>query len=232
MGILGAISLVLSFLYLPLIILAGLFLFLCFYFAYSKNKFSPQGGDLQTQIRELVLDNLNWDGNGNLIDIGCGNAPLTIRAAKKYPDANLTGIDYWGGMWEYSLEVCRMNAKIEGVNDRLNFQKATASDLPFDNGHFSAAISNLVFHEVSDTKDKRKVIKEALRVVKKGGAFSFQDLFHDKRMYGDIEDLLETIRGWSIEHVEFKSTKDSEFIPKALKLPFMVGKIGIIYGIK
>ena len=205
---------------------------LCIYFAYSKNKFSPQGGDLQSQIRELVLNTLDWDGKGNLIDIGCGNGPLTIRAAKKYPNANLTGIDYWGGMWEYSIEVCRMNSKIEGVDDRLNFQKATASDLPFDNGHFNAAISNLVFHEVSDAKDKREVIKEALRVVKKGGVFSFQDLFHEQKIYGDIEDLMKTIRSWGIENVEFKSTKDSQFIPWALKLPFMLGKIGIIYGIK
>ncbi len=231
-GILGAIFLVLSFLYIPTIILAILFFVLCFYLVYSRDKFSSQGGDMQSQIRGMVLDHLNWDGNGKMIDIGCGNGPLTIKAAKKYPNANLTGIDYWEGMWEYSLDECNRNAKIEGVYDRTNFQKATASDLPFDDGHFDAAISNLVFHEVNDTKDKRDVIKEALRVVKKGGAFSFQDLFHEKRIYGDVDDLLETIRSWGIANVEFKSTKDSEFIPWTLKLPFMVGKIGIIYGIK
>nr|WP_231551485.1 class I SAM-dependent methyltransferase [Methanobacterium sp. SMA-27] len=114
----------------------------------------------------------------------------------------------------------------------MTFQKATASDLPFENNYFDAAVSNLVFHEVQDTKDKRDVIKEALRVVKKGGTFAFQDLFHEKRIYGDIEDLLETIRNWGVESVEFSSTKDSKFIPKALKLPFMVGTIGIIYGKK
>ncbi len=104
--------------------------------------------------------------------------------------------------------------------------------MPFENNYFDAAVSNLVFHEVQDTKDKRDVIKEALRVVKKGGTFAFQDLFHEKRIYGDIEDLLETIRNWGVESVEFSSTKDSKFIPKALKLPFMVGTIGIIYGKK
>jgi len=230
--VLGTFFLVISFLYAPIIAVAVFFSVLCFYFAYSRNRLSPQGGDLQSQIQELVLEHLNWDGKGNIIDIECGNAPLTIKATKKYPDAHLTGIDYWGGMWEFSLEVCKRNAKIEGVNDRLTFQKATTSDLPFTKGHFDAAISNLVFHEVNDTKDKREVIKEALRVVKKGGAFAFQDLFHEKRIYGDMEDLLKTIRSWGIESVEFSSTKDSEFIPWALKLPFMVSKIGIIYRIK
>ena len=231
-GSLGVILLLSSFLFFFLII-GSIFFFICSaYFIYARNKFSPTGGDLQSKIHEMVLDSLNWDGNGNLIDIGCGNAPLSIKAAKRYPNAHVTGIDYWGGMWEYSLKVCEKNAKIEGVNDRITFQKASASDLPFENNYFDAAVSNLVFHEVNDTRDKRDVVKEALRVVKKGGAFAFQDLFHEKRIYGDIDDLLETIKNWGVESVEFSSTKDSKFIPGALKLPFMVGSIGIIYGKK
>jgi len=128
------------------------------------------------------------------------------------------------------MEVCIKNAKIEGVEDRAEFLEGTASDLPFEDGYFDAAISNLVFHEVKDTEDKRMVVKEALRVVKKGGVFSFQDLFHEQKVYGSIEELLLTINGWGVDEVEFKSTKDCEFIPRALKLPFMIGRIGIIHG--
>lgn len=43
-------------------------------------------------------------------------------------------------------------------------------------------------------------------------------------VYGEIDDLLETIRSWGIETVEFVETSDSGFIPKALKLPFMLGQ--------
>jgi SAM-dependent methyltransferase len=231
-GILAVLFLLTTYIYSPIIVVSLILFIITAYFAYARNRFSPEGGDIQSKIRELVLNNLNWHGNGRMIDIGCGNAPLTINAAKKYPNALVTGIDYWGGMWEYSINVCKENAGIEGVADRITFQKTTASDLPFKDGYFDAAVSNLVFHEVNDTKDKRDVIKEALRVVKKGGVFSFQDLFHDKRIYGDIEDLIETIKNWDIEKVEFLSTKDSGFIPGPLKLPFMVGTIGIIHGIK
>jgi SAM-dependent methyltransferase len=231
-GVLTIFSLLLSFLYAPIIVLTVLFLGVCIFLSYTRNKLSPSGGDLQSKIQELVLEHLNWDGKGNIIDIGCGNGPLTLKAANKYPDACLTGIDYWGVMWEYSHEICKRNAKIEGVDDRLTFQKASASILPFKDEYFDAAISNLVFHEVKDTMDKRDVIQEALRIVKKGGAFSFQDLFLDKKIYGDIGELLDTIRSWGIENVEFTSTKNSEFIPTALKLPFVIGNIGIIYGTK
>ena len=79
---------------------------------------------------------------------------------------------------------------------------------------------------------KKKLIKEALRVVKKGGWFALQDLFLWKRVYGEVDDLLETIRSWGIETVEFVDTSDSDFIPNALKLPFMLGTVGILYGRK
>ena len=96
-----------------------------------------------------------------MLDIGCGNALLTIGLAKRFPKSRVTGIDYWGGMWEYSKSVCERNAEREAVADQVNFQKASASALPFEDESFDAAVSNLVFHKVGDAKDKRDVIKEA-----------------------------------------------------------------------
>jgi SAM-dependent methyltransferase len=231
-GMVGVLFLVLSFVFLVLIFGAVFFVLIFVYFMYARFKFSQRGGNIQALIQELVLDHLDWDGEGRAIDIGCGNGPLTIMIAKKFHNANVTGIDYWGGMWGYSKSVCVRNAEIEGVVGRVNFQKASASTLPFDDEFFDAAVSNFVFHEVSDTKNKRDLIKEALRVVKKGGKFAFQDLFLAKRVYGEVDDLLETIRSWGIESVEFLDTSHSDFIPKALKLQFMLGKIGILYGKK
>jgi len=231
----GAISLlfwVMSFALTALVLVAVVFLLVAFYFAYARYRFSPTGGDVQTQIQELVLQHLDWNGKGKVLDIGCGNGPLTIKLAQKYADAQVTGIDYWGKQWEYSKSVCERNAKIERVAERVVFQKASASALPFDDGAFDVAVSNLVFHEVSGVRDKKNVIKEALRVVKKGGSFAFQDLFLWKRVYGEVDDLLQAVRSWGIEKVEFMNTSDSDFIPKGLRLPFMVGTIGILRGRK
>jgi len=201
------------------------------YFAFARYAFSPRGRNVQAQVRGLVLWHLEWDGHGDALDIGCGNAPLTIGVAKKYPDAHVTGIDYWGERWGYSQRMCEHNAAIEGVADRVTFQRASASALPFDADSFDAAVSNLVFHEVGDAPDKRAVLKEAFRVVKKGGAFAFQDLFLLKRVYGDVDELLAEIRSWGVARVEFVDTSKAGF-PRALRLPFMLGAIGIIYGAK
>lgn len=214
------------------IIVAVFFLIITAYFAYAYYKFSPKGGDLQTKIRELVLDRLIWDGEGRALDIGCGNGALVIKLAKKYPKARVTGIDCWGAKWGYSKGTCERNAEIESVADRVTFQKASAASLPFEDESFEAAISNFVFHEVTAARDKRSAVREALRVVKKGGVFVFQDLFLDKKLYGEINDLLETIVGWGIQDVKFINTSSMEYIPKPLKLQFMLGSIGIIYGNK
>jgi SAM-dependent methyltransferase len=229
-AVLSALFLGLSSLHRAFIIGAVPFLAALAYFAYARHAFSPHGGDIQARLWKLVLDRLHWNGRGRAIDIGCGNGPLTIALAKQHSGGHVTGIDYWGKAWDYSRAVCERNAKAEGVAERTDFQKASASDLPFEDGFFDAAVSNFVFHEVSDAHDKREVIGEALRVVKKGGHFAFQDLFLVKELYGEVDDLLETVRSWGIAEVAFVNTSSADFIPAALKLPFMVGKIGILYG--
>ena len=220
--------------FLSLFFLVGTFLFLIptVYFIYAYFQFSPRGGNLQAKIRDLASNQLVWDGDGRLLDIGCGNGAIAIEAAKKHPKAQIVGIDYWGGQWEYSKESCEKNAQIAGVAERTSFQKDSAAKLPSADESFDAVVSNFVFHEVQDVKDKRAVIKEALRVLKKDGLFVFQDLFLWKRIYGEPEDLLATIQSWGVQEVKFVDTSQQSFIPRAMKLPFMVGQIGIIYGRK
>ena len=179
-----------------------------------------------------MLAHLDWNGEGQALDIGCGNGALTIKLAQKCTKARVIGIDYWGKKWEYSKNTCERNAKIEGVSERVTFQKASAVSLPFDDGHFDAAVSNFVFHEVSDAKDKREVIREALRVVRKGGVFAFQDEFLVKQFYGNQDELIAIIKSWGISKVKFVQTRDADFVPRALKLPFILGTMAIIAGEK
>lgn len=217
-------------------ILAALCLLVGVYFVYARHAFSSRGANIQAKLWEMVLDHLEWDGKGQTLDIGCGNGPLTVALAQRHPNGHVTGIDTWRKAWDYSKAACERNAEAAGVAERTDFQKASASDLPFEDGTFDAAISNFVFHDVNDSvssaRDKRALVREALRVVKKGGRFAFQDYFAVKAMYGELDDLLETIRDWGIAEVSFVDTSACDSIPAALKLPFMLGNISIIYGTK
>ncbi len=214
---------------IPLILLA---IFVLIYFAYARYEFSPQGGDIQAKISQRVIDFIDQSESGQILDVGCGNGKLTVELAKKCPGIKIQAIDYWSGMWGYSKESCETTAKNENVSDRIIFTKASASALPFDDETFDAVISNMVFHEVADTKDKRDVIKEALRPLKKGGLFIFQDQFNTKRIYGTVEELLKYLKNLGINDVGFEDTRKASFIPVLLRNPIFVGDIGLIYGKK
>jgi SAM-dependent methyltransferase len=231
-GLAGLICCGLVLLSLWWLIPAVLFIGAAVYFAYARFLFSERGKGLQARIRGQVLDALEWNGEGQVLDIGCGGGALVVELARRNPQARVVGIDAWGPGWEYSQAACERNAQLEGVADQVTFQKASASALPFGDESLDAVVSNLVFHEVKEAADKRELVREALRVLRKGGKFAFQDLFLLKRFYSRPAELIETLHGWGIHRVVFIPTREAPFLPRALKLPFMVGTIGLIAGEK
>ncbi len=106
--------------------------------------------------------------------------------------------------------------------------------LDFPDETFDAAVSNFVFHEVRSAKNKRDVVKEALRVVKKGGAFSFQDMFSQKSLYGDMEEFVEELKKEGITEIHYIGNleKKLDFIPGYATTPWMISGMGILYGRK
>jgi len=210
LGVVTVFLFVLSFLFIYLVIGAVAVLAELAFLSYGRYQMSARGANIQVKLWDTLVEHLDWNGNGRAIDIGCGSGAVVIRLAKKYPSAWVVGIDYWGNMWEYSKAQCEQNARIEKVDDRVSFQKGDAAKLPFDDGFFDAAVSNDTFHNVRSAKDKMDVLKEALRVVKKGGAFAFQDTFMTKRYYhGESEDILSTVRSWGIQKIDMNRTMDS-----------------------
>lgn len=196
---------------------------LCCYMQLCRRAFSFTGGNVMGQIHGYLLSKLRWSGKGRLLDIGCGSGALTIRCAKAYPQAKLTGIDFWGREWNYAME----------QTDNITFQQGDAAKLPFEAEFFDAAVSNFVFHEVKSQPDKRKVVREALRVVKKGGSFAFHDLFEQKKIYGDMDDFISLLRSEGITELHYEPhTEKLSFIPGLVKAPWLLSGTGLLYGIK
>ena len=222
------LTLISSFLLIP----AAFFILVAAYLSYVRLKLSPKAGNVQESIWKLVIEHLDWNGEGEALDIGCGNGALAIKLAQHHGKARVLGVDYWGKKWEYSMSACEHNAAVEGVSDRVTFQKCSVVSLPFDDEYFDAVVSNFVFHEVGGVKDKRLLIREALRVLKKGGTFAFQDEFLIKKIYGNPAELITAIKSWGTDKVAFIQTRDSPFIPRLLKVPFILGTIGMIRGEK
>ena len=203
------------------------------YMGVCRREFSFEGGGLMGEIHEYLVGHLPWDGKGKLLDIGCGAGALTIRCAKRFPDAELTGTDFWGKEWNYAKEQCEQNAAAEGVADRIIFEKGDAASLKYASGTFDAAVSNFVFHEVRTQPDKRLVVREALRVVKKGGAFAFQDMFEHKELYGDMNEFVSILKKEGITEIHYIPDVDKlDFIPGFIRAPWMLKGMGLMYGIR
>lgn len=63
-------------------------------------------GNMMAGVHEHLVEHLDWNGEGRLLDIGCGAAALTVRCAKAFPKAQITAMDYWGAEWNYAKEQC------------------------------------------------------------------------------------------------------------------------------
>ena len=213
-------------------VLAVFFIACVVYFRYARRLFSPEGGDIQSKVLDLLVSRIEWDGEGKALDIGCGSGALAVKIAKQYPQAQITGLDYWGKDWGYAKAQCERNAALEGVETRTDFTQGSADALPFADDTFDLAVSNMTFHEVKVSKNKIDLIKEALRVLKPGGTFVFQDLFGLKSYFGTPDELTAAVQAMGVQEVHFENTSTAPFIPKALKLPFMLGTAGVLKGRK
>ena len=210
------------------------------YMQRCRKLFDFRGGGVMGQIHQFLADHFPWKEavgekeTGRIIDIGCGAAALTNRIARIYPSAEIIGVDFWGKEWSYAKEQCEKNAALEGVADRVGFQKGDAARLDFADGAFDGAVSNFVFHEVRSAEVKRDVVKEALRVVRKGGAFAFQDMFGQKALYGDMEAFCEELlRSGTVKEIHYiPNIEKQPFVPGFVTAPWMIRNAGLIYGIR
>ena len=210
-----------------------LLVFVSFLFPlYAYIMFSQKGGKLQEKIYDLAIQHLGKDLQGKFIDIGSGNGVLAVTLAQKHGAIEVTGVDYWGADWEYSKKVCEQNAEIVKVENRVHFQKGDAALLDFTDDTFDGAISNLTFHEVRSVPDKKLVLKEALRVVKSGGNFSFIDYFFDETHYGKTAEFDQFLKALNLNYYDRKHLQDLIPLPAMLRHPKILGRVGIIFGKK
>jgi ubiquinone/menaquinone biosynthesis C-methylase UbiE len=82
-----------------------------------------------------------------VLDVGTGTGAGALLLARRFPDAQVVGVDLAEGM----IEEARRNTPAD-VRDRVTFQQADASALPFGDGSFDlAAHANMIpfFDEVA-----------------------------------------------------------------------------------
>lgn len=189
-------------------------------------------GGVQRRLWDSVLDALDWDGAGEALDIGTGQGALAVGLAQRWPDARVVGVDLWAADWEYSKDACARNARAMGVPERVRFQRASAAALPFGDASMDAVVSHFVFHEVKDGGGALGAMAEAVRVLKPGGAMAAQDMFFDRRVYGEAAALVEKLRAMGLVDVQLVRSEQRVRIPWGMGGRRVLGCAGLVTAVK
>jgi arsenite methyltransferase len=131
--------------------------------------------------RDFMLDLHAWQGDEQVLDVGCGRGLLLVGAAKRIAQlrgaGHVTGIDIWSStdMAGNSATATETNLRLEGVSPLCTLVSEPAQDMSFPNASFDVVVSNLCLHNIDDPATRRCAIDQIARVLKPGGMAILSD---------------------------------------------------------
>ena len=138
----------------------------------SKNEFLPSYLDFQAQVgitkhnggmeaTDFLFSRCHLEAANEVLYVGSGIGAGPALIAKRYRK-HVVGVDISPKMIEWSWK----RAREERVLPNVDFKVADILDLPFESGRFDAVIVESV---IAFVEDKRRAIRECIRVAKPGG---------------------------------------------------------------
>lgn len=129
------------------------------------------------RFRDQLLESIQWRGDEQVLDIGCGRGLMLLGAAKRLKTGKAHGLDIWQkeGNSRNDAALTLANAQAEGVAGKIELHSADARQLPFPDAAFDVVLSSWVLHTMSDADDRTQAVREAARVLKRGGRILLTD---------------------------------------------------------
>jgi arsenite methyltransferase len=130
--------------------------------------------------RDFMLGIHLWQGDEQVLDVGCGRGLLLAGAAKHLTTGRATGIDIWSSvdMGGNSPDATKRNMSIEGVANRCTLVSVPAQDMTFADGSFDVIVSNLCLHNIYNSSQRTDALNQIARVLRPGGVAIISDFKH------------------------------------------------------
>jgi len=143
-----------------------------------------------------------------ILEIGCSIGQMTTALKRRFPDAEVWGLDVGGPMVHYA----HMRSADLGIN--VNYKQALAEDTGFPDGYFDMVVSYIILHEVPNSENT-KIMNEVSRVLRGGGVYYPVDFYTSfkppKDAYGKFRrwwDHRWNGEPWALEHMDYDLAGD------------------------
>ncbi len=115
-----------------------------------------------------AIEGCLFDGVTAILELGCGTGALTLRLVRRYPEAEITGIDAAQGM----LDIASERVRAEGAAERVTLRTALFEELNIRMEGYDLIAANMSLHHVADKQPFYSKLRRALRP---GGLLVFGD---------------------------------------------------------
>jgi SAM-dependent methyltransferase len=136
-------------------------------------------GRRSRSLAEKLLDFAAFGDDGALLDVGCGTGSLSAAMAARWPQRRIVGVDFSQAFLAF--------ARSRGLGDAVVFERGDATALPYADGTFAGAATQLVLNFIPDcdtaVAQMRRVTRSdgivAAAVLDFRGGAVFQRMFWD-----------------------------------------------------
>jgi arsenite methyltransferase len=158
--------------------------------------------------RDRILDTIPWRGDETVLDAGCGRGLLLIGAAKRLSTGTAIGVEIWrkADQSGNNPEVTLKNARVEGVEGRVEIRDGDLRDLPFKDRSFDVVLSGLALHNIHEREEREGTLRELTRVLKPGGRLTIVDI-------SDTDGYARVLREGGMEDVRRSGLRFNIFPP-------------------
>lgn len=120
------------------------------------------------RAREELVKQANIQPNQRVLDLGCGTGTLVVLLKRKYPAAEIVGVD------PDPKALQRAQKKVRRAGVAVQLDEGFADELPYEAGTFDRVLSSFMLHHLEE-HEREKTLREVLRVLKPAGTFHLLD---------------------------------------------------------
>ena len=120
------------------------------------------------RAREELIKQANIQPSQRVLDLGCGTGTLVVLLKRKYPAAEIVGVD------PDPKALQRAQKKVRRAGVAVQLDEGFADELPYEAGTFDRVLSSFMLHHLEE-HEREKTLREVLRVLKPAGTFHLLD---------------------------------------------------------